>query len=61
MSTEYDLYTECLPPDIYSLAEEIAGKILDDYGIAYKIDTVLKFALIDMARKFKVDFTSKEE
>lgn len=61
MNTEYDLYTECLPPDIALLAEEIAGKILEDYGILYDIDKVLKYALVEMARKFKVNFTSEVE
>lgn len=57
MSTEYDLYTECLPPDIAVLAENIAAKILLDYGFEFDIDKVLKYALIDMARKFNVDLS----
>lgn len=49
------MYTEGLPAELYLLAENIAGVILARYGMTYTVDNVLKYALVDMARKFGVD------
>lgn len=54
------MYTESLPAELYLLSENIAGVILARYGMAYTVDDVLKYALIDMARKFGVDLEEME-